>query len=61
LVARAKDELGSPIRLYTFQANHAAIRFYERHGFRPIRFGDGTDNEEKAPDVLMEWREPPSV
>ena len=61
LVERAKAELGSPICLYTFQANHAAIRFYERHGFRPIRYGDGSDNEEKAPDVLMEWREPLSV
>ncbi len=55
LVARAKTELGSPIRLYTFQENHGARRFYERHGFQAIRFGDGSSNEEGCPDVLYEW------
>jgi ribosomal protein S18 acetylase RimI-like enzyme len=57
LLHRAKAKLGSPIRLYTFQANHDAIRFYERHGFKPIGYGDGSDNEEGCPDVLYEWRE----
>ncbi|MBC8135414.1 MAG: GNAT family N-acetyltransferase [Fibrella sp.] len=55
-VARAKAELGSPIRLYTFQENHAARRFYEHHGFVTITFGDGSGNEEQCPDVLFEWR-----
>ena len=40
-VELAKERLGSPIRLYTFQANNGARRFYERHGFTPIAFGDG--------------------
>ena len=57
MVERAKAELGSPIRLYTFQANAGARRFYERHGFLPIAFGDGQENEEKCPDVLYEWSE----
>ena len=52
---RAKTELGPPIRLYTFQANLAARRFYKRHGFRAIAFTDGEGNEEKCPDVLYEW------
>ena len=56
LVERAKAELGSPIRLYTFQENHGARRFYERHGFRAIQFGDGSGNQEGCPDVLYEWR-----
>ena len=30
-----------PIRLYTFQANLGARRFYERHGFRAVRVSDG--------------------
>ena len=55
-VEQAKANLGSPIRLYTFQANGGARRFYERHGFRAIEFGDGSENEEKCPDVLYEWR-----
>ena len=55
LVDLAKSELGAPIKLYTFQENRRAIRFYERHGFVPIKYSDGTSNEEKCPDVLMEW------
>lgn len=54
LVERAKRELDAPIRLYTCQANEDALRFYERHGFRTLAFGDG--NEEGCPDVLCEWR-----
>jgi GNAT superfamily N-acetyltransferase len=56
LLHHALRELAPPIRLYTFRANHAARRFYERHGFRPIAFGDGSDNEERCPDVLYEWQ-----
>jgi GNAT superfamily N-acetyltransferase len=56
LLERAKRELGAPIRLYTFQANAGARRFYERHGFRALAFGDGSGNEEGCPDVLYEWR-----
>jgi GNAT superfamily N-acetyltransferase len=56
LLERAKTELGSPIRLYTFQANLGARWFYERHGFRAIAFSDGAGNEEQCPDVLYEWR-----
>jgi GNAT superfamily N-acetyltransferase len=54
-VERAKMQLGPPIRLYTFQANEGARRFYLRHGFREIELTDGSGNEEKTPDVLMEW------
>jgi ribosomal protein S18 acetylase RimI-like enzyme len=55
LVEQAKSELGPPIRLYTFQENAGARRFYERHGFRAIAFGNGSKNEEGCPDVLYEW------
>ncbi len=54
-VERAKRKLASPIRLYTFQANDGARRFYESHGFRVLEFGDGSGNEENCPDVLYEW------
>jgi GNAT superfamily N-acetyltransferase len=43
-----------PIRLYTFQANAGARRFYERAGFKAVALGDGSGNEEGCPDVLYE-------
>lgn len=52
---RAVWENVVPIRLYTFQKNHGARRFYERHGFVAVAFGDGSDNEEGCPDILYEW------
>jgi GNAT superfamily N-acetyltransferase len=55
LVREAQLLLGSPIRLYTFQANAGARRFYQRHGFEEIEYSDGASNEEQTPDVLMEW------
>jgi GNAT superfamily N-acetyltransferase len=54
LLEVAKLELGAPMRLYTFQANSGARRFYEQHGFRAIAFSNGATNEEKCPDVLYE-------
>lgn len=59
LLNLALGELRPPIRLYTFQANERARRFYERRGFRAMTFGDGSGNEEKCPDVLYEWRPEP--
>jgi GNAT superfamily N-acetyltransferase len=43
-----------PIRLFTFQQNIQARRFYERHGFQPLQLSDGLGNEERCPDVLYE-------
>jgi ribosomal protein S18 acetylase RimI-like enzyme len=54
LLAEAMRTLARPIRLWTFQANIGAQRFYERHGFRAILRTDGGDNEERCPDVLLE-------
>lgn len=54
LLQHAHDLLPRPVRLHTFQANAAARRFYERHGYAAIAFGDGSDNEERCPDVLYE-------
>ena len=42
------------LRLYAFQCNEAARRFYERHGFTAVAFGDGSGNEEGEPDVRYE-------
>jgi GNAT superfamily N-acetyltransferase len=46
----------SRLRLYAFETNAPARDFYEKHGFKAIAYGDGTGNEEGAPDVLYEWR-----
>jgi len=56
LLAHALRTLELPIRLYTFQANAGARKFYERHGFAAIEFTDGQANEERCPDVLFEMR-----
>ena len=56
LLAHAMHTLAPPIRLYTFQANAGARRFYERHGSVAVEFTDGQANEEHCPDVLYEWR-----
>jgi GNAT superfamily N-acetyltransferase len=56
LLEHAHRLLPRPIRLYTFQANAGARRFYERHGYRAIEFTDGQANEERFPDVMYELR-----
>jgi ribosomal protein S18 acetylase RimI-like enzyme len=57
LIKAAMSSLARPIRLYTFQQNDGARRFYERFGFTPVEFGDGRKNEERCPDVLYEFRQ----
>jgi putative acetyltransferase len=58
LLARAMQN-HSPLRLWAFQRNTAAIRFYLARGFREIARTDGRTNEEREPDVLMEWTRAP--
>ena len=53
-MALAKERFPGGMQLWAFRSNTAAIRFYERHGFRQVRWTDG-DNDEGEPDVLMEW------
>ena len=54
LVGLAKRARPKGLRLWTFESNLGAQRFYERHGFRPIERTAG-DNEEGAPDILYVW------
>lgn len=55
LVDVAKASRPGGLQLWTFQANHRARCFYERHGFTSAEATQG-DNEEGAPDVRYEWR-----
>lgn len=50
LLAAAAPE--GEVRLWAFQRNARARRFYERRGFTVERLTDGADNEEREPDVL---------
>jgi GNAT superfamily N-acetyltransferase len=54
LLELAKRERPRALRLWTFESNRGAQRFYERHGFRPTERTAG-DNEEDAPDILYIW------
>jgi ribosomal protein S18 acetylase RimI-like enzyme len=54
LMNAALSSLRRPIRLYVFQQNVDAQRFYQRFGFRPVQWRDGSGNEEGCPDVLYE-------
>ncbi len=60
LLQHALAGIRQPVRLYTFEANAGARRFYERHGFKPLEFSDGQSNEEKCPDILYERAEHPA-
>jgi len=56
LLEQTKALRPSGFTLWTFPANEGACRFYDRHGLRPIEYGDGSGNEEGVPDVRYEWR-----
>jgi ribosomal protein S18 acetylase RimI-like enzyme len=55
----AKERSPQGLRLYTFQVNDRARRFYEQNGFVAEFFGDGTGNEEHQPDVRYAWEPVP--
>ena len=56
LLARAKELRPNGFRLWVFQRNAGARRFYERRGLRLLELTDGGGNEEHEPDALYEWR-----
>jgi GNAT superfamily N-acetyltransferase len=55
LLDLAKQPQPSGFQLWTFQQNGMARNFYRKHGLVEIRLTDGHENEEKQPDVLLEW------
>jgi len=56
LLEIAKRRYGD-LRLWTFQRNDRARRFYEARGFVAVQQTDGGRNEEQEPDVQYHWRE----
>jgi GNAT superfamily N-acetyltransferase len=55
LLGLAKERRPAGFRLWVFQRNTGARRFYERHGFKLVELGDGSGNPEAEPDALYEW------
>jgi ribosomal protein S18 acetylase RimI-like enzyme len=55
LVRLAQQRRPGGLALSTFQSNHPARRFYERHGFFAVGWTDGSANEEREPDVRYVW------
>jgi putative acetyltransferase len=57
LLAHAQSRR-SALSLWTFQRNSAARRFYERRGFVATEQTDGSQNEEREPDIRYVWSAP---
>ena len=56
LIELAKERRPAGLDLHCFAMNGRARRFYERHGFEAVAFGDGSGNEEGQPDIRYAWR-----
>jgi GNAT superfamily N-acetyltransferase len=54
LLNYAKAESSGSLRLFTFEVNTVARRFYERNGFSAV--GHGFESEWQLADVEYEWR-----
>ena len=55
LIDAAKATGIGALELLCFQANERARRFYETRGFQAIRCTDGSQNEERMPDIRYRW------
>ena len=55
LVDLAKSVRPDGFGLWVFETNVRAQEFYRRHGLLVVRRTDGSDNEERAPDLEMAW------
>ena len=51
-----KARLPEGFGLWVFEMNMPARAFYARRGLVEVERTDGSDNEEKEPDIRMEWR-----
>ncbi len=55
LLSKARELSPTGLELHTHQENTKARRFYEKHGFKAVRFGVSPPPE-SAPDVEYHWR-----
>jgi GNAT superfamily N-acetyltransferase len=55
LLRKAKELRPEGLKLWTFERNPRARKFYENRGFVAREFTDGSRNEERTPDVRYDW------
>ena len=55
LLDLVKGLLPDGFGLWVFESNVRAQAFYARHGLVVVRRTDGSDNEERSPDLHMAW------
>ena len=55
LLSKARELSSDGLELHTHRENTKACRFYEKHGFKAVRFGVSPPPE-SAPDVEYHWR-----
>jgi GNAT superfamily N-acetyltransferase len=55
LLDRSMTENPTGLHLWAFAANRRALAFYARAGFVEVLRTDGSANEEREPDVQMQW------
>ncbi|KRF17386.1 hypothetical protein ASG90_08870 [Nocardioides sp. Soil797] len=55
LVALAQAQRPQGFALWVFETNEPAREFYRRHGFVELEHTDGSENEERSPDLRMAW------
>lgn len=55
LLRRVMDRSSGELDLWTFQRNIDARRFYEARDFVAVEYTDGSENEEREPDVRYRW------
>ena len=55
LLQKALELSPDGVELHTHQKNETACAFYEKHGFRPVRYGTSPPPESE-PDVEYHWR-----
>jgi ribosomal protein S18 acetylase RimI-like enzyme len=58
LLKMAKELRPDGLKLWTFEGNLRARKFYERRGFVAVEFTNGSRNEERTPDVRYQWKPP---
>jgi GNAT superfamily N-acetyltransferase len=56
LLEKARELSPGGFRLWVFQRNAQARRFYESRGLQLVRVTDGAGNEERVPDAEYAWR-----
>ena len=54
LLSDAKESCDH-LRLWSYQANHSATRFYGLRGFIETERTDGAENDAGLPDIRFEW------